>query len=178
MIHVSKTDLSIVVYVLECPGLLGIGGKLWDSSLILTKFLHQTSSGHFLENRKLVELGSGTGLVGISLGLLPSLPSSVILTDIEEVVPLIAANIKLNSILNCRNNTSILSSCTHMWGDSFLPHELRKCELIIGSDIIYDPIGYSPLVASIRNIMDGSSSSQRHLIAIIAHRHRNPDDYK
>ena len=76
-----------IVYVYECPGYLGIGGKVWDSTFILLKFLSAPENKHFIDNKDVLELGSGTGIAGIGLGSLN--PKSVTLTDLPEVVPLL-----------------------------------------------------------------------------------------
>lgn len=56
----------------------GIGGKLWDSCLILTR--HLSRHRDLLVGKTVVELGSGLGLVGIFCSLLGA---HVTLTDIE-----------------------------------------------------------------------------------------------
>jgi len=57
---------------------LGIGGKLWDSCLILTRYLSRHRE--LLQDKSVVELGSGLGLVGIYCSLLDA---RVSLTDME-----------------------------------------------------------------------------------------------
>lgn len=56
------------VYALESPGLLGIGGKIWDSSFILIRYLahHRTE---LITSKNVLELGSGTGVTGITFNL-------------------------------------------------------------------------------------------------------------
>lgn len=55
---------DIIVYVLESPGLLGIGGKVWDSTFVLVDFL-QRKGATLVAGKKIVELGSGTGITGV-----------------------------------------------------------------------------------------------------------------
>ena len=43
---------------------LGIAGKVWDSTFVLLEYLN--SHRDIVENRVVVELGSGTGLAGKS----------------------------------------------------------------------------------------------------------------
>jgi len=52
---------------------------------------------------------------------------------------------------------------------------MRNCEVVIASDVVYDPICYSPLKDSLKELLqvrpDGSKP-----ICILAHRHRHPED--
>lgn len=54
---------DVTVYVLESPGLLGIGGKVWDSTFVLVDFLRRKGLA-FISGKRVVELGSGTGVSG------------------------------------------------------------------------------------------------------------------
>lgn len=54
---------DVTVYVLESPGLLGIGGKVWDSTYVLAEFLGMKGLP-FVSGKRVVELGSGTGMSG------------------------------------------------------------------------------------------------------------------
>lgn len=62
----TRTSIPAVnaVYVLECPGNLGIGGKVWDATFSLLDFLELNPE--IIHNKVVVELGSGTGLAGVS----------------------------------------------------------------------------------------------------------------
>jgi hypothetical protein len=50
------------VLAFECPGYLGIGGKVWDSTYVLFRYLQRRPE--LIRRRRVVELGSGTGLAG------------------------------------------------------------------------------------------------------------------
>ena len=62
--HVGIDD--VVIYVLESPGLLGIGGKVWDSTYVLVEFLRGPGAA-IVRGKRIVELGSGTGITGASV---------------------------------------------------------------------------------------------------------------
>ena len=174
--------LSNSIYVLECPGSLGIGGKVWDSSFVLLKYLATTS---LLRGRPVIELGSGTGITGLAASFLS--PSSVLLTDIDEVTPLLVANILLNKVLynslydaHCSDVFSICGAKTYMWGS---PAELPNTSnpyVVIASDVVYDPRGYDSLATSLKELLT-SPCIQRNQqpyadLVVLAHRHRNPSD--
>lgn len=52
------------IFALESAGYLGIGGKVWDSTYVLMRFLHANKE-KYIENKSVIELGSGTGLAGM-----------------------------------------------------------------------------------------------------------------
>lgn len=54
------------VISLECDWAVGIGGGLWSTGLLLTEHLskHASLYDDVFRGKRLLELGSGTGLVG------------------------------------------------------------------------------------------------------------------
>lgn len=93
---------SAPIYVLESPGYLGIGGKVWDSSYVLLAYLFNShlKGLHLVNQKQVLELGSGTGVTGLALGALA--PASLYLTDLAEVVPLLEDNVELNMLMRTR----------------------------------------------------------------------------
>lgn len=87
----------------------------------------------------MIELGSGTGLVGILASLLGG---EVTLTDRPNVLNQIVYNVNSNipSELIVRTKVSALQ-----WDH---PHDqyASKYDIIIGSDIVYDPRQFQPLI--------------------------------
>merc|ERR1711928_175264 len=65
------------------------GVVVWDPAIVLAKYL-QTVQGQ-LQGRSVIELGSGTGVVGLSAAALGASP--VLLTDLPALIELIQHNI-------------------------------------------------------------------------------------
>jgi hypothetical protein len=79
--------------------------QTWGSSYILASQLHRFVEDIQLSRRdtvQILELGAGTGLVGLSAAAL--FDANVILTDLEPIVPGLAKNIKANSELLAGKN--------------------------------------------------------------------------
>lgn len=55
---------------------------------------------------------------------------------------------------------------------------LRRCDLAVASDVVYDPSGYEPLLASIIAFLRADTDPSPERMFIMAHRHRNPEDYR
>jgi predicted RNA methylase len=51
---------------------------VWDSTYVLVDYLHSAQGRPYVTGRKMVELGSGTGIAGLSLSSLG--PTHMILT--------------------------------------------------------------------------------------------------
>ncbi|KAJ0409035.1 hypothetical protein ATCC90586_000622 [Pythium insidiosum] len=152
------------ILLAESPGNLGIGGKLWDSCLVLTRYLQDYPD--LLRGRQVIELGSGLGLVGIYCAMMGA---HVTLTDMDEVIPLLHYNIRLNfkggETTSSRN---VPRAVAHAWGTTTdsLPSDP---DVIVMSDVVYDPEGYAPLVASLEALAKTSDTT-----ILMAHRSRNP----
>ncbi|CAH0478072.1 unnamed protein product [Peronospora belbahrii] len=177
---VSMAGLQHDILLAESPGNLGIGGKLWDSCLVLTRYL--AARRELLVGKEVVELGSGLGLVGIFCS---KLGARVTLTDVEEVVPLLDYNIRLNYTERGEANTSTQSFAkddavvqvfpvarAHLWGKP--PRDLpTQPDMLVLSDVVYDPEGYAPLVASMSALAISPDT-----LVLMAHRSRNPIEHQ
>jgi protein-lysine N-methyltransferase EEF2KMT len=115
------------VYISERPSLLVSGGttgmRTWEASLLLSEWL----LGQDVQGKKVLELGAGTGLVGI---LAAKRGAKVMATDGSEVV---ITNIRKNFELN----DVIAETQTLWWGeeDDILRQEW---DFVLGADITYD----------------------------------------
>ncbi|KAG7386819.1 hypothetical protein PHYPSEUDO_015216 [Phytophthora pseudosyringae] len=174
---VSMPGLQHDILLAESPGNLGIGGKLWDSCLVLTRYL--AARRELLVGKQVVELGSGLGLVGIFCSLLGA---RVTLTDMEEVIPLLEYNIRLNFPEESEADSSAKDAAApvqvlpiaraHLWGEP--PRDLPlQPDVLVLSDVVYDPEGYAPLVSSLEAL-----ATSPEILVFMAHRSRNPMEHQ
>ena len=111
---------------------------VWGASLSLSRWLDKQWDSLSIEKGpvKSLELGSGTGLLGlftISRLLKDNSDSSIIMTDMEDSsIDLIKENMKLNSLKDTEAKVSYLK-----WGQFDTIKEESSFDLIVGSDIIY-----------------------------------------
>eukprot|EP00121_Abeoforma_whisleri_P003983 Awhi_evm1s3596 len=66
---------------------------VWDAALSFAFYCIDAFSASFWKDKKILELGAGTGVVGI---LLAKIGATCFVTDLPEVMPLIYKNISLN----------------------------------------------------------------------------------
>eukprot|EP00892_Ulva_mutabilis_P003871 jgi/Ulvmu1/1856/UM012_0012.1 len=97
--EVTQDVLGFQVRLQQYPGSQHLGLTVWDASIVCAKYMEKQSwkRSRFHPSRmrgsRAIELGSGPGLAGLAAAMLGS---SVVLTDVASVVPLIEQNIRLN----------------------------------------------------------------------------------
>lgn len=120
---------------------------MWDSGVVLGKFLeHAVDSGMLVfQGKKVVELGSGCGLVGCIAALLGA---QVILTDLPDRMKLLRKNVETNVKEGNERGSATVRELE--WGDD------PDCELInplpdiiLGSDVIYSEGAVTDLLATL-----------------------------
>ncbi|XP_060031059.1 protein N-lysine methyltransferase METTL21D isoform X2 [Erinaceus europaeus] len=78
----------------------GVGCVVWDAAIVLSKYLETPGFScdgvHVLSRRSVLELGSGTGAVGL---MAATLGADVVVTDLEELQDLLKMNIDMNKHL-------------------------------------------------------------------------------
>lgn len=104
------------------------GRKVWCGSLLLTQYLLSSPVASSLAGKCIVELGAGTGVVGLSL-CLARLPSVLLVTDGDPLaVDLLHQNLPLNGIPQQRVpsplGTALAIAPPYLWGPS--PDELSS----------------------------------------------------
>ncbi|KAL2428771.1 hypothetical protein ABEF95_006964 [Exophiala dermatitidis] len=120
------------------PSLTGdnLGLKTWTSSLLLSKRLLQCSRYMPQGCARVLELGAGTGLVGISAACLWN--THVLLTDLPEIVPNLERNLKQNLGAITENRGSVESRALDWADDDDRPRdEQEKFMIILAADPVY-----------------------------------------
>lgn len=115
-----------------------LGLKTWTSSWLLAKRLDQLSRHVSSPPARALELGAGTGLVGLTVASVwQRLVSEVLLTDLPEIIPNLNKNIDVNRGLtpaNVKVHSRVLD-----WSDeSDVPADRDQgYQLILAADPIY-----------------------------------------
>ncbi|XP_017269081.1 protein-lysine methyltransferase METTL21D [Kryptolebias marmoratus] len=126
-----------------------VGCVVWDAAIVLAKYLetkqfHEPSSGVSVwSGRTVVELGAGTGVVGL---MAATLGAQVTVTDLEDLQTLLRVNIQENQALI---KSGSITAKVLKWGDDvaeFLPPP----DYILMADCIYYEQSIVPLVESLK----------------------------
>lgn len=107
---------------------LGNGGLVWPSTFFLADQLRNLTTP--LRGLSIAELGAGTGLLGIWAA---TQGAHVVLTDLDELVPLLRDNVNLNMEQILKGGGSVRVEAMR-WGDRFeIPPAVMDCMIIVGS---------------------------------------------
>ncbi|CAL8159573.1 unnamed protein product [Prunus armeniaca] len=149
---VSQSSLQLKLD--STPGVTG--AVMWDSGVILGKFLEHASDSELLllQGKKVVELGSGCGLVGCIAALLGG---QVVLTDLPDRLRLLRKNIEVN--LRHEDMRGSAKVMEFIWGDD---PDLELTEpppdVVLGSDVIYSEGAVLDLLSTLRQLCGGETT--------------------
>ena len=130
-----------------------VGSWCWESAICLAEYCHDHMFDAFRQKR-IVEIGSGTGIVGLQLA---ALGADVTLTDREEYVDLLNYNIQKNQPFF----TGSAQARTLFWGDEFDQAEnwWKDLDFIVVANCVYHSIELDDLVQTICNLCPESCST-------------------
>ena len=134
-----------------------LGMKTWVSSYLLARRLHSllesppelvpsgatdpsTTSAETNKPLRALELGAGTGLVGLAFAAIRSKSATVHLTDLPEIVPNLAHNAALNvELLN--NTEATVTTGVLDWSLPPTPQPTaeERFDVILAADPLYSP---------------------------------------
>jgi len=138
------------------------GVVIWDAALVLAKYLELLKDG--LSGKIVVELGSGTGAVGLAAA---ALGARVIISDLQENLHLLQHNIDKNKDLNLVVEAAVLK-----WGDSNAIKAVRDTQdldYILVADCVY----YDESLEDLTKTIEGLSTSKTQII--VAYEDRDSD---
>ena len=148
------------------------GGRVWSSASVLCKWLD--GQGDTLQGRALLELGCGTGAVGLYAAALGA--KRVTLTDggSDTLLALAAANARTNRDLWYDTGAEV-HVAGHKWGET--PPDVssadgalfRGHDWIVGSDVTYAMHAHDALCRSLRDQLGQYSPGA---FVVIGHQHR------
>jgi predicted nicotinamide N-methyase len=123
------------------------GLHLWESSVVFARYI--LSNPSIFENKKIIELGTGCGLLGL-VALLHTKLDNIIFSDYQQsVLDNLSNNIKINTNSNMDGKYSILNLD---WRD-YDKFKLESFDFVIGSELIYSGGHIEELAKLIRNLL-------------------------
>ena len=128
------------------------GVVVWDAAIVLAKYL-EINIG-MVRDKEAVELGSGTGAVGLCAGVLGA--KKVILTDQEELVEFLSHNIELNTEVSQRRGR--VSAAALQWGNNThietVMNMVTRVDLVMVSDCVFYEESLDDLVETMQLLSD------------------------
>ncbi|XP_078089377.1 EEF1A lysine methyltransferase 3-like [Mustelus asterias] len=120
---------------------LGVSSYVWGPGVILCRYFEAVKID--FTGKKVLELGSGTGIVGILAALLGG---DVTMTDRPYVLKQIEYNIVANVPPSCRHRTKTSALA---WGNDQDKFQ-ADFDVILGSDVVYSPTQFLGLLQTLR----------------------------
>jgi predicted nicotinamide N-methyase len=153
----------------ELEGTYGTGATVWPASVVLLKYL-QRHSESLLREKRVVDLGSGTGVTSIGAALLGA--SHVICTDGEASVVKLAQDNVTRAAQQCDLGGKV-DVHEYWWGSGSPPGGDGVVDVVLVSDCVLPklyPIG--PLVIALDQLLVEPGA-----VAILSYEHRYYPEY-
>mmetsp|Transcript_29324 Transcript_29324/g.44745 ORF Transcript_29324/g.44745 Transcript_29324/m.44745 type:complete len:239 (+) Transcript_29324:2-718(+) len=143
-----KPELNLDLFEGEAQS-IDSGALIWDAGSALAEYL--TDNASEVSGKRILELGSGTGVVGLTAASLGA--TEVILTDKPELMTLLEQNIEANGL------ASNARAMPLVWGDDVttaLLHagddNLLRPDIVCGSDLLYAPDSFEFLLDTVLQV--------------------------
>lgn len=127
---------------------LSHAGTVWDGALTMVYFWNKNKhiANDYLSSKTVLQLGSGTGIVGISATAFN--PKKVYLTDLPEYLKILEINQQKNL------NLSLNPDCLHVrkleWNNPSDMSAITGIDTLIGSQLAYDKQNVIRLMETIK----------------------------
>lgn len=128
---------------------LGVAAVVWDAAVVMCMYLELGRVE--LKGKRVIELGAGTGLVGIVAALLGA---KVTITDRQPALDSLSTNVKANlppAILE----SATISELT--WGEHLNRFPIGGFNLVLGADIVYLEDTFIPLIETMEHLCSDST---------------------
>ncbi|CAM5147888.1 unnamed protein product [Eretmochelys imbricata] len=123
---------------------LGVAAVVWDAAVVLCTYLEMGSID--LQGRSVIELGAGTGLLGIVATLLGA---HVTITDREDALEFLESNVQANLPPDLQPR-AVVKELT--WGRNLGNFAPGKFDFILGADIIYLEDTFADLLQTLEHL--------------------------
>lgn len=107
----------------------GVAAVVWDAAVVLSLYLELGQVE--VRGKAAIELGAGTGLVGIVAALLGA---QVTITDRKPALELLSTNVQANVPANLQSAVSVSELS---WGSGLEHYPAGGYHLVLGADIVY-----------------------------------------
>ncbi|CAH0487439.1 unnamed protein product [Peronospora farinosa] len=166
-VQVDDDVQSETLLEFECDWAPGIGGYVWTSGELLAAHLELQREYYrsIFDGACIVELGSGTGYVGLMIAACFK-PAHVCLTDLQTHIRGLYRNVKRNAKA-VRSGVQVhvlelswgsleqemsLMELVAATNDGTDKHKATQVDVILGTDVAYQPELYDPLLHTINRL--------------------------
>ncbi|EMD41005.1 hypothetical protein CERSUDRAFT_111574 [Gelatoporia subvermispora B] len=134
-----------VVIKLSVDASPGCGGIAWPAGEVLSRYIARRGS---LKGKRIVELGSGTGLVGLVAGVLGA---RTCITDQAPLLEIMLRNVAMNAL------ESSVAVKELNWGEP-LPSDISRPDIVLAADCVYFEPAFPLLVKTLAHLVADDST--------------------
>ncbi|XP_044284137.1 protein-lysine methyltransferase METTL21C [Varanus komodoensis] len=119
------------------------GAVVWPGALALCQYLESDQQEINLKDKKVIEIGAGTGLVTIVASILGAFVTA---TDLPEVLENMAFNISKNT---CNVDVHKPEVRKLVWGENLnedFPKSTHRYDFVVATDVVYHHTALDPLL--------------------------------
>lgn len=109
----------------------GTGLVTWDASVVLAAYLEKHAE-HLIRGKRVLELGAGTGLAGISAGLLGA--DLVLLTDLSYALNNLRRNVELHQTFFSNRSVVEVSELDWLRSETY---DARDFDVVLAADVVW-----------------------------------------
>ncbi|XP_020792261.1 LOW QUALITY PROTEIN: protein N-lysine methyltransferase METTL21A [Boleophthalmus pectinirostris] len=129
---------------------LGVAAVVWDAAIVMCMYLELGRVE--LKGKTAIELGAGTGLVGIVAALLGA---KVTITDRLPALDSLSTNVKSN----LPPDISELATVSELsWGENLDRYPAGGFDLVLGADIVYLENTFVPLLKTMEHLCSDTTT--------------------
>ncbi|OCH95857.1 hypothetical protein OBBRIDRAFT_822511 [Obba rivulosa] len=136
---------SPVVIKLAVDASPGCGGVAWPAGEVLSRYIARRGP---LKGKCILELGSGTGLVGLVAGFLGA---QAWITDQAPLLDIMARNVAMNAL-----ESSVFVKELN-WGEP-IPDDLPRPDIILAADCVYFEPAFPLLVKTLADLVSDDAT--------------------
>ncbi|XVE82623.1 hypothetical protein DITRI_Ditri16bG0020700 [Diplodiscus trichospermus] len=180
--YIRSIESTVVIRQLPSEGL---SFQLWPAAATVVTLLDEhrsrpsksplrtslTALSHGGDNDrklKILELGSGTGLVGIAAAV--TLGANVTVTDLPHVIPNLQFNVDANADVVAGKGGTV-NVAPLRWGEEDDMEVIgREFDLVLASDVVYHDHLFEPLIQTLRFLLNGGGGEKK--VFVMAHLRR------
>eukprot|EP00439_Symbiodinium_sp_Y106_P086851 s744_g36.t1 len=124
-------------------------GPRFKSGVVLEQEIKEANAECPQPSQKARELGAGLALPSICLSCIGH---ECIATDLPQAIPMLTANASANAVAIQQSGGRLAVLPLDLGDVSTAPDVVNHFDLVIASDICYDPVLYTPLLATLRSL--------------------------
>jgi predicted nicotinamide N-methyase len=134
---------------------LGTGGTVWNCAIVISKYFEKLSEKENWSDKNVLEVGSGTGIVGITTALTMK-PKKLLVTDIEQQLELMTTNVNnVREQINDKTELDCISIQEFDWSkDEVKLDPQPPYDIIVVSDCVWPKINNDFLINALLKVTD------------------------